>query len=787
MLSTTGSDNVNVNSAIANATQMTPYNTACPYQNNSIIESEEGLPFHIICGWDLAGYGDYFPWGLDYRPHTETMEECMELCAHAHPLCLGVGWNSDLTAGYGNCYLKNSQVGNLVADSYHTHVALVNLPSIDACSSITVPQQILSNDKTFNVTCFEGRSGSSNITSVYSANITGCIDECATYNGPESCLGVFYDNSFADGFDNCYLLNATGSANAPFNSTYAELVSDNSNPTSTSTSSASSNSTDGSSSSSKAWIAGPVVGVVAAVAFVALGVFWWRKRRSGQQQDVKFAPLARNSPPPDKSVVLAELPQQHNVSEMEDLNKRQAGYTTESSHKTSPYNDMLNIFRRMMSSIPRVPIPANGVDYRGKIVLAPMVRSGELPSRLIALKYGADLVWGPETIDRAIMGAVRRVNPRNNTIEFTRIPSNSSKSADQLPKESVIYRIDPENEKGKLIFQIGTASPEFAVQAAKVVAGDVAGIDVNSGCPKPFSTSGGMGAALLRTPDKLVSILESLVREVGTPYKIGISVKIRLLETPELTKSLVTRLVATGITGLTIHCRTTPMRPRERAIRDQLSMIAEVCRNAGVACVMNGDVTSRDQALELMKEYNVDGAMIATAAEANSSCFRSEADGGLLPWRDVVKDYVKEAIRVENKFGNTKYLLNMMIKAKDKAGAQAKQSKNYVDVCRTLEFDDLLPAAVEVDKILGLEMKGVTSKITEKETKPSAVQNAMENNESAKAAGISGHIKKQQSNVQHGPGPIRTTSARASVPNTPIETDVDLSVLAAPQQSGVAV
>lgn len=41
-----------------------------------------------------------------------------------------------------------------------------------------------------------------------------------------------------------------------------------------------------------------------------------------------------------------------------------------------------------------VPIPPRGVDYRGKLVLAPMVRSGELPSRLLALHYGADLVWG---------------------------------------------------------------------------------------------------------------------------------------------------------------------------------------------------------------------------------------------------------------------------------------------------------------------------------------------------------------------------------------------------------
>lgn len=53
--------------------------------------------------------------------------------------------------------------------------------------------------------------------------------------------------------------------------------------------------------------------------------------------------------------------------------------------------------RRLLTTMAagkKVPIPPRGVDYRGKIVLAPMVRSGELPSRLTALHYGADLVWG---------------------------------------------------------------------------------------------------------------------------------------------------------------------------------------------------------------------------------------------------------------------------------------------------------------------------------------------------------------------------------------------------------
>ncbi|KAL2366680.1 hypothetical protein RJZ56_000265 [Blastomyces dermatitidis] len=403
---------------------------------------------------------------------------------------------------------------------------------------------------------------------------------------------------------------------------------------------------------------------------------------------------------------------------------------------------------------PRVPIPKNGVDYRGKIVLAPMVRSGELPSRLLALKYGADLVWGPETIDRALIGCTRRINPRNSMVEFTRLPSNGGRQNTPNAKESVIYRIDPHRESGKLIFQIGTASPNLAVQAAKIIAADVAGIDVNAGCPKPFSTSGGMGAALLQTPDLLVSILTALVQQIGNPYQIGISVKIRLLADPERTRDLVTRLCATGITGLTVHCRTTPMRPRERAIRAQLPMIASICRAAGVAILMNGDVESRDHGLALMSEYGVDGAMIATSAEANSSCFRSGAQGGLLPWRDIVHAYMDFCLQCENKWGNTKYLLNMLIPGKERAFNAAKQSKSYQEGCRVLGFEDLIARAKEVDAIIGRTpldayadaeeqgesvslQKRKNKKNKNKKVKSPAVQKAMLTNESAKAAGIS--------------------------------------------------
>lgn len=267
---------------------------------------------------------------------------------------------------------------------------------------------------------------------------------------------------------------------------------------------------------------------------------------------------------------------------------------------------------------------------------------------------------------------------------------------------------------------MGTADPVRAVFAGTLVAPYVSGIDVNSGCPKPFSTSGGMGAALLRTPDLLCSILSALVAEVGVKFGIGISVKIRILEKPEETESLVRRLCATGITGLTVHCRTTPMRPRERAIREQLPMIASICREAGVAILMNGDVTSRAHALSLMPEYGVDGAMIATSAEANPSCFRLPEEGGLASWQEMTRAYMEFALQVENKWGNTKFMLNHFISGKtpigrDLSGKRAEEG--YKGLCALLGYTDLMERADEVDLRLGLgEKQAQARRASNKET-----------------------------------------------------------------------
>ena len=107
-------------------------------------------------------------------------------------------------------------------------------------------------------------------------------------------------------------------------------------------------------------------------------------------------------------------------------------------------------------------------------------------------------------------------------------------------KSKAIFTTHP-IEKPYLIYQIGSSDPEFAVKAAKTVMQDVAGFDLNCGCPKPFSTHSGMGAALLTNPDLLCGILTAL--RAAIPRTHSLSAKIRLLPTQEDTLKLVERIV----------------------------------------------------------------------------------------------------------------------------------------------------------------------------------------------------------------------------------------------------
>ena len=52
----------------------------------------------------------------------------------------------------------------------------------------------------------------------------------------------------------------------------------------------------------------------------------------------------------------------------------------------------------------------NPNQYTNKIIMAPMVKIGTLPTRILALRYGADLVYTEEIIDWKLTKSKRIVN-----------------------------------------------------------------------------------------------------------------------------------------------------------------------------------------------------------------------------------------------------------------------------------------------------------------------------------------------------------------------------------------
>ncbi|KAF1319530.1 Trna-dihydrouridine synthase, partial [Globisporangium splendens] len=320
--------------------------------------------------------------------------------------------------------------------------------------------------------------------------------------------------------------------------------------------------------------------------------------------------------------------------------------------------------------------------YTNTVCLAPMVRMGRLmryvvsfvlqgtlPLRLLSLRYGADLVYGEEIVDKRIIMTTRVSNGIKllDTVDYV---SNSS--------GSVVFRTCDE-EKRRVVFQIGTADPILALQAAERVASDVASIDINMGCPKHFSVHGGMGAGLLRKPelacdarDQLLSYGRSLagislfiMKTLRRNLNIPVSCKIRLLHDTQATIGIAKSLEQAGADAIGVHTRQVHERPADSAHWEAL---APVVSSLSVPVLANGDIFVRDDIDKVRELSGASSVLIARGALNNPSIFREQ---GLLPSTEVVVDYLKICAETENLYQNTKYTLSRMLPTKcDPRGVQ---------------------------------------------------------------------------------------------------------------------
>jgi tRNA-dihydrouridine synthase 2 len=280
------------------------------------------------------------------------------------------------------------------------------------------------------------------------------------------------------------------------------------------------------------------------------------------------------------------------------------------------------------------------IDYRNKVVLAPMVRVGMLPTRLLALHYGADIVWGEEIIDKALLKSSRVVNEALGTVDFIRDSGNT-----------LLYRTCQEDFPS--IFQIGSSDAVTALKAAEIVSRDVNGIDLNMGCPKHFSVHAGMGAALLTNVEKATEILSTLNRNLNNSITCKIRLKSTVAETVDLLKSL----ESTGIKAVTIHCRMTHERPHHPAHWDILKEVISL-KPINIPIIANGDVYQYTDIAKIKETTGADSVMIARGAIRNTSVFQQNT----IPIYSVMQKYMEYAITTDNHYTNTKYTLQQIIK-----------------------------------------------------------------------------------------------------------------------------
>ena len=285
--------------------------------------------------------------------------------------------------------------------------------------------------------------------------------------------------------------------------------------------------------------------------------------------------------------------------------------------------------------------------FRDSEILAPMVRASTTPLRVLALSHGATLVYTEELIDRSILQCERCVNEELGTIDY-RVPRSSYSPKVQRRMDAdvdnpdsgggaILLRIDPSIEGGRLVYQIGTGESGLALRAAARVIEDVDGIDINMGCPKKFSVSGGMGSALLGDTRRACDILSTLRRNLGSK---PVSAKVRLLHPtdPRPTLDFVRALIRAGANAVAIHGRIVGDEGHEMA---RWGTLVEVIRQLkGTECVpiiANGDMYTRADILEMKRRSNCDGVMLARPALYNVSIFRrGEKEGDYGKTEDAV-------------------------------------------------------------------------------------------------------------------------------------------------------
>ena len=179
-------------------------------------------------------------------------------------------------------------------------------------------------------------------------------------------------------------------------------------------------------------------------------------------------------------------------------------------------------------------------------------------------------------------------------------------------------RLDLDMDAEPRVVQIVGSEPRELATAAKIcVARGAQIIDINMGCPAKKVCNKLAGSALLRDTEIVTRILEAVVKSVDVP----VTLKIRTGWDENNRNGVeVARIAeASGIQAIAVHGRTRACRFKGDA---EYETIAQICNEVSIPVVANGDITTPEKSLEVLRLSSADGLMIGRAARGRPWIFR---------------------------------------------------------------------------------------------------------------------------------------------------------------------
>jgi tRNA-dihydrouridine synthase B len=180
------------------------------------------------------------------------------------------------------------------------------------------------------------------------------------------------------------------------------------------------------------------------------------------------------------------------------------------------------------------------------------------------------------------------------------------------------HRLDLDLDATPVAVQIAGADPAQMADAARAVVDRGAQIvDINMGCPAKKVCRKLAGSALLQDEALVARILCAVVAAVDVP----VTLKTRTGWDRDHRNGVRIARIAedAGIAALTVHGRTRACRYSGEA---EYETIARVKQNVEIPVIANGDITSIEKSLEVLRLTGADGLMIGRAAQGRPWIFR---------------------------------------------------------------------------------------------------------------------------------------------------------------------